>query len=75
MHKVMGCKDFSLSSASKSKCLLSTCQPLTTRIQDQLPLFLEPSKSYQAQPMQFYRIRSRAPAYITQSGVKGGKFN
>jgi hypothetical protein len=48
-------------------------QPLTTRVHDQLPLFLDPSKGYQAQPMQFYRIRSQAPAYITQPGVKGGR--
>ena len=48
-------------------------KPMTTRVHDQLPLFLDPTKGIQAQPMQFYRIRSQAPAYITQPGVKGGR--
>jgi PKD repeat protein len=48
-------------------------KPLTTRVHDQLPLFLDPSKGIQSQAVQFYRIRSQAPAYITQPGVKGGR--
>jgi hypothetical protein len=48
-------------------------KPMTTRVHDQLPLFLDPTKGIRAQAVQFYRIRSQAPAYITQPGVKGGR--
>lgn len=48
-------------------------KPLTTRVHDQMPLFLDPSKGVQSQAVQFYRIRSQAPAYVTQPGVKGGR--
>ena len=48
-------------------------KPLTTRVHDQLQLFLDQTKGIQAQAMQFYRIRTQAPAYITQPGVKGSR--